>query len=294
MNNFIALYQKQLELQDCKFLLINHADATVAIVYSIIKPTGEHFILKICTRPNDYIHEVYFLNYLSTVLPVPRIIKVVEPETNLNGAILMECLPGTLLKKEDLTESLAYEIGSALARIHSNRAPLYGDFIHQKDGKLDPRPFFTLKFEEGLAECANNIPTILLQQCKDYFYKHLSSLDLIDGPCLVHRDFRSGNIMVNNGKLQGIIDWSSARASFAQEDFCTLEHEELLTNPILKKSFLAGYAAVRSVPNYDEMMPLLRLSRAIAVIGFTVKRGTWNNKNADVYQFNRHFLESFF
>jgi hypothetical protein len=40
-------------------------------------------------------------------------------------------------------------------------------------------------------------------------------------------------------------------------------------------------------------MSFLRLNRAITAIGFTVKRGTWDNTNARMYQFNRKFLEDF-
>jgi hypothetical protein len=41
-------------------------------------------------------------------------------------------------------------------------------------------------------------------------------------------------------------------------------------------------------------MPLIRLSRALDTMGFTLKRGTWDNKHARVYQFNRQFIEAFF
>ena len=41
-------------------------------------------------------------------------------------------------------------------------------------------------------------------------------------------------------------------------------------------------------------MPLLRLNRAIAVIGFTVKRNTWNTTDSRLYQFNRKFVDNFF
>ena len=39
----------------------------------------------------------------------------------------MEYLPGTLLKTEELTESLVFEIGRCLALIHLNRLEDYGD-----------------------------------------------------------------------------------------------------------------------------------------------------------------------
>jgi hypothetical protein len=98
--------------------------------------------------------------------------------------------------------------------------------------------------------------------------------------------------MANHGKLQGIIDWAGARASFAEEDFCSIEHGEWTNDVSFKKAFLAGYETIRPVPDYARLMPFLRLNKAIATIGFTVKRGTWNNTAARLYQYNRQVLEA--
>jgi Ser/Thr protein kinase RdoA (MazF antagonist) len=294
VDDFITLYQQRLNLQHATFSRIDHEDAMVAIVYKITQTTEPDLILKICTRPKDYLHEVYFLKHLVGIIPVPRILKVVEPKTDLHGAILMECLPGTLLKNTDLTGPLAYELGCCLARIHLNRVEGYGDLTQPQDLNPDPRVYFTLKFEEGFAECFNHLPKTLLDQCRHYYDTHVNLLLSADGPCMVHRDFRPGNILVDKGKLQGIIDWASGRASFAQEDFCLIERGEWSTDPAHKKSFLAGYASIRPVPDYTTMMPLLLLSKAFATVGFTVKQNTWNNIHARVYESNRRFLETFF
>lgn len=59
------------------------------------------------------------------------------------------------------------------------------------------------------------------------------------------------------------------------------------------RPFLEGYASIRSIPDYQELMPFLRLGKAIATIGFTVKQGTWASKHARIYHFSRQFLETF-
>lgn len=294
MDHLITLYQKRLDLKNSSFLRIDHDDAMVAVAYKITMGDGTEYILKICSRPNDYLREIYFLNHFAGHLPVPRIINVVEPEKDLHGAILMEYLPGRLLKMADFTDELSFKMGSLLARIHLNRATGYGDLIQPEALTSDPRLHFTLKFQEGIEECRNHLPQSLIEQCLLYYEANLHLLNAVDGPCPIHRDFRAGNIIVDHGKIRGIIDWSSGRASFAEEDFCPLEHGEWPSYPSSKKAFLSGYASIRPVPDYSAMMPFLRLNRAIATVGFTVKRGTWDNTNARVYEFNRRFLDSFF
>jgi len=101
-------------------------------------PDGRENILKICTRPNDYFCEVHFLKYFSEKIPVPKIIDSVMPESNIPGAILMECLQGNLLKASDLTDNLSYEIGSLLAKIHTNKAAGYGDLTQPHHLSADP------------------------------------------------------------------------------------------------------------------------------------------------------------
>jgi Ser/Thr protein kinase RdoA (MazF antagonist) len=289
----ISTYKQLLNLQNATFSRIDHEDAMVAVVYKIIQPSGKQLILKICDRPNDYLRELYFLKHFAGMLPVPQIIQTVESTEKIHGAILMEYLPGTLLRAEDLTESLAYEIGRCLAMIHLERLSGYGDPI-QGDLNLHPRVYFTSKFEEGLEECKPRLPVNLIEQCLAYYKANLDLLAAVDGPCMVHRDFRPGNLIVNDGKLQGIIDWAGARASFAEEDLCTLEHGEWSNNTHSIKPLLAGYASIRPVPDYIRLAPFLRLNKAIATIGFTVKRGTWASTASRLYQYNRQFLETFF
>lgn len=292
MKTSIEVYQNILHLQDANFIRIEHEEAMVALVYKIIQSDGMQLILKICERPKDYLREVYFLNYFAGKLPVPKVIQAVEPSEELCGAILLENLSGELLQASKITESLAFELGRNLAFIHLNHLHGYGDVI-QDNLSADPRKYFTFKFEEGMAECQHHLPLSLLNKCRSYYESHLDLLLSVDGPCIVHRDYRPGNLIVSEGRLQGIIDWSGARASFAEEDLCSLEHGEWGISLNDKKMFLAGYASVRPIPDYNHLISFLRLNKAIASIGFTVKRGTWKSRTARLYKYNRDFLDSF-
>ena len=80
-------------------------------------------------------------------------------------------------------------------------------------------------------------------------------------------------------------------SSFTEDDFYPIEHGEWGDFNGHKNVFLTGYSSVRKIPNYSTIMPLLRLNRAIAVIGFTVKRCTWDRVHARPYKFNRQYID---
>jgi aminoglycoside phosphotransferase (APT) family kinase protein len=206
----------------------------------------------------------------------------------------MEYLSGHLLKPSLITREIAFEIGKSLAIIHNNKTNGFGFLNKNLELISEPTSYFKDKFLESIDECKNHLPNVLITKCSNYFDKSLYLLEKVDGPCIIHRDFRPGNILVENNHLSGIIDWSSARAGFAEDDFCSIEHGEWEDFNNCKSNFLEGYSSIRNVPDYHKLIPLLRLSRAIAVIGFTVKRNTWNTTDSKLYQFNRNFLDNFF
>lgn len=290
----LNLYAREFNLDSPKFVRINHNDAIIAQVYQVLLPRQpSRFILKVCPQVEDYFREVFFLKKLYGSLRVPQIISKYDPSDGHFGAVLMQELAGELLKRDDWSDDLAFEIGCALAHIHDHQAEMYGDLANQKALIKSPNQYFNEKFEEELKECRGHLPESLIEKCASYLSKFQTHLANVDGPCLVHRDFRPGNILVYTGKLQGIIDWSGARAGFAEQDFCSLEHFQWIPSMEYKKVFLKGYSSIRPVPNYERLMPLLQVGRALAVIGYTVKSDTWNNRNASLYAFNRDFLEKF-
>jgi Ser/Thr protein kinase RdoA (MazF antagonist) len=290
----IAPYKEHLYLHDdARFIKIDHDEAMVATVYKVIPPNAPPLILKITQSPFDSSNEVYFLNYFAEHIPVPKVIGSLEPCKERFGAVLMEYVPGNLLTYETITKEIALEIGTSLAKIHEHKTHGFGYVNRPQALLLDRTVHFKEKFEEGIAECTGHLSEKLLAKCMDYFNNALHLLETVDGPCMIHRDFRPGNIIVNQNKLAGIIDWSSARASFAEDDCCAIEHEQWRDFNGYKSVFLDGYSRIRPIPNYGAIMPLLRLNRAIALIGFTVKKSTWNTLHARPYTVNKRFLDGF-
>lgn len=294
MDSLIAHFRQRLNIPDATFTLIEHENAMVAMVYRITGGDGQEFILKISPRVDDYKREKLLLNNFSGILPVPRLLKDLEPVGSYPGALLIELLPGTLLTKEAVNQEIAFDAGAILAKIHLLRAKGFGDPISPEALSQDPKDYFTKKFEEGLFECRGNVSEPLLQRCKTYFQEHLPLLDSADGPCIAHRDFRPGNIMVDDGKIAGVIDWAGGRASFAEEDFCSIENGSWGMNEKQKEAFYQGYQTVRPLPLIHKTLSLMQLSKAIATVGFTVKKGTWNTKNSGTYLHYLRWIELFF
>jgi len=291
--NDLNVYKKQFDLQSATFTHINHTDTIIAEVYKVITTDKKPFILKVCPRSDDYFREVYFLHQLKDCIPVPQIIATLAPSSDHFGAILMEYMEGELLKNEDWSNDLAFEIGVALAHLHNNRTDEYGDLTKPKTLVREPSLYFNEKFQEELDECKGHLSENLIEKCSAYLDRCQSLLEGVDGPCAVHRDFRPGNMIVWHGKLQGIIDWASARSGFAEQDFCSIEHFKWASDSKYKKILLDGYSSIRPVPNYQVVMPLLQLGRALAVIGYTVQSNTLDNRDWGLYTLNRKFLDSF-
>lgn len=290
--NLIDFYKQKFNLQDYKINKIEHENGLVAQVYKV-QLNDKYFILKI-DKLNNHLREIYFLEYFANKIPMPKIYNKFEDVQSQSGAILMEYLEGELLNIEQFNNQIAYQCGIILAQIHSNKMQYYGDIIDKDSFTDNPRKIFTQKFQEGLDECKNILPKELIEKSNKYFYKHINNLlNIADGPCIIHRDFRPGNIIVKNNQVQGIIDWASGRIGFAQEDFVAMEHTEWSINSSTKQSFLDGYTSIRPVPEFNNIMPLLRLNRTIATLGFIFKRNL-HKKSPKLYDYNYNFLKNFF
>lgn len=215
MDDLAVIYSELKDLQKAEFYKIDHEDTMIAQVYLVTKTSKDPLILKVHSRKEDFDREVYFLNYLKKTLPVPRILEVVKPKQDISGAILMEYIEGTLVHGSDWTEALAYDIGLQLAKLHLNRTAGYGDCTKPEDLTNDPIIYFNQKFNEELIEYPSHLPSDLIDRCRGYLESYRKQLYIVDGPCMVHRDFRPGNMIVFRGELKRIIDWASARSGFA-------------------------------------------------------------------------------
>jgi len=186
---------------------------------------------------------------------------------------VMERLPGVaaghrLTREPSLVpdgDALARELGANLARIHAIRPPCpgleapspsanhalatIGNYRAQLDRQHDAYP--TLEY--GLRWCERHAPAPI-------------------GVTLIHRDYRTGNYLVDNGRLSGVLDWEFAGFGDPREDlgwftarcwrFGGADREA--GGIAALEPFLRGYASVaghrisRSELDYWQLMAHLR------------------------------------
>jgi Ser/Thr protein kinase RdoA (MazF antagonist) len=306
MTDFVRVYREKLNLPDAHFEKIEHEQALVAIVYKVTLPDGTAYILKISPKEIHYQRELWGLQIFANILPVAKVIQTVPPSLGVYGAILMEILPGSLVTEQNLTQDVAVQLGAMLAKIHQVRTSGYGEIVQPETWILDPVQYVESNLIKRSAGCRPLVSQKLLDQVENYFEHHKELLKSVDGPCAVHWDFRAGNILIDHDRVGGILDWAGARSSFAQDDFvrffhngwpspCSVNPAENSAMPCAyAQAFLQGYASIRPVPKFGEMMPLLRMSTTLNTMDYLIKVGTAQGKDAWLFDYNHNFLKEFF
>lgn len=198
--------------------------------YWIILSDGREVILKISPPP-----DIKVLRYEKDVIRVEVDVLRLFKETgkfpvpavyssDFSGTIIssdyfiMEKLPGTAYSKikQSLTSSEREQIDLELGRI--NRAindiegMEFGLYIqHDKKRKRWSDAFMLMVDDILLDGLEQNVQLPLeYDQIRDVIISRLSVMDPVDKPCLVHWDLHDGNVIINDGKITGIIDCDRA------------------------------------------------------------------------------------
>lgn len=139
----------------------------------------------------------------------PEVVAELGPGDDLGIGFIMRCLPGTADPEVALSSppGLAADFARAMAGIHA-LSPKSLSFLP----KLDPA-----QGVEGLArqfeEAGGDRPVIALGLA--WLRDHLPPSA---PPVVVHGDFRIGNLMVDEGRLSGVLDWELAHLGDGHED----------------------------------------------------------------------------
>ncbi|WP_146003571.1 phosphotransferase family protein [Kineobactrum sediminis] len=193
-------------------------------------------------------------------VPVPTVLRVLGEDTDLGPGYIMsrepgEALPGRILADERYAgarEQLAYQCGETLARIHRVAADTVPAAVPNQ-----PLPE-RLAAQQALLDRYGNASPV-----------HQLALNwLLDNApeasrhCLLHGDFRNGNLLVDENGLVAVLDWELAHCGDPAEDLGYLcgnvwrfgRSDKPVGGFGDYASLLAGYRAVAGwAPDLDEI-----------------------------------------
>lgn len=183
--------------------------------YRIELADGEVYLLRLYAR-GSVTTEQYAMSFVQNVLPVPEVVFAGD------GWAVMRFLPGVPLQQ---VPEVAAEAGRALAQIAAVQFDQPGALI--PNNEPEPLPFNGL---EGFIQlCLDNpeaqqwLAPKLVRGVEGLLRQEASRFaELNQEARLVHGDFNSTNILVDNGKVSGVLDWEFAHAGTPYMDIGNL------------------------------------------------------------------------
>lgn len=246
-------------------------------VYILTLEDGKKVVLKIPFNSQKLEREKKALQLLHGNASVPEVIKYYDGDNVIPGALLISYIDGKSLTG-DVTEELAYQMGLMLAKIHNIQLTKYGKI--ETEGERDnPSIYFdNIKkmYNENQMFCKKIMNPRKLSICDEIFHYYFSKLPIPGDPCLIHSDYRIGNILVRGSEVVGIIDFEVANGGLPESDFPILESEVFNIHVGTKESLLEGYKSIRKLPDLDNTLPFYKFFTAFTRIGWCVKRSKTN------------------
>lgn len=254
--------------------MIDVPDSHSSQVVKLILATGENAILKIPYNRKKLLREFAVLNLLKDKIPVPKVLDFFDDGFDGNGALLLSYIDGESILGE-INKDIAYQMGELLGNLHRVNSDCFRD-IESNNAVLTGTDWWKIIFDwfqECIPLCEEALSKDFLYKCVDFFTEMYEGLPKPDGPCVVHRDYRPGNILVKDSKIVGLIDFESSRYGSADIDFTKIKLYVWDKNIETKEEFLKGYASVRNVPDIDKTLPFYLFYNAFGGVAWCVRRG---------------------
>jgi len=228
---------------------------------------NEKVVLKIPFNREKISREARALELLLSNPLVPNLLNVwYGDETNI-GALLMSYIEGKPMSLP-INDELSFEIGKALASIHKIRLEQF----ELDDNENDWWKSIRNRFKSWLIEIDGHIPLELKVKLEKFFELEMNRDHKVAGPCLVHFDYRPGNLLVENGKLVGVIDFETSRGGSAEIDFTKIAEYIWKVYPNMKNAFIRGYESIAELPDIEETLPLFSIHNAVGGLVWCVRR----------------------
>lgn len=163
----------------------------------------------------------------------------------------------------------------------------------QLSGIQDEFPDWSNFVERQFYSFAEDVKGVLdvssYRQAIEKFENMKLQLPSSDGPSFIHMDFRPANIIVDEDKVSGMIDFESVRFGSTEIDFTKLYRDFLSFNFCLYQSYQEGYNTLRPLIDLEVVLPFYQFTDAFNSIGWCKRRGI--EKNASFLEKNLSILK---
>lgn len=252
-------------------------DSHSSTVYKCALSNGENVFLKIPFTKLKFQRELEAYEILKGNVSIPEMIDYWSGDEECPGAFLLSELKGKPLTSK-ATQTIAYQVGLLHAQMHSIRPPAEKVLT----GIINEYPNWSNFVEQQFYSFAEDVRVILDEQLYkkaiEKFEEMKQQLPSPDGPSFLHMDFRPANIIVDNDKVLGMIDFESVRFGSTEIDFTKLYRDFLSFDVSLYKVYQEGYESIRPLIDLENVLPFYRFTDAFNSIGWCNRRGIEKNR----------------
>lgn len=251
-------------------------DSHSSTVYKCALSNGENVFLKIPFTKLKCQRELEAYEILKGSVSIPVMLDYYSGDEECPGAFLLSELKGKPLTSK-ATPTVAYQVGVLHAEMHSIHPPTELVLTGVKNEFPNWSNFVEHQFYSFAEDVRNILDEQLYKKAIEKFAEMKKQLPSPDGPSFVHMDFRPANIIVDNDKVSGMIDFESVRFGSTEIDFTKLYRDFLSFDVSLYNAYQEGYSSIRTLIDLENVLPFYRFTDAFNSIGWCKRRGIEKN-----------------
>lgn len=238
------------------------------------KDVGKRYTLKIFfSRDQNYKKDIKLLNMLKKEVPVQKVYKFDNAlEIGNREYAIYEYIEGktigqSLKEGYVIEEKFVREVAQALAKIHSYKFDKIGFLNEGLEVKEELLPL-NLWYEKFIGEKARKrLGNEIINKINFIVKKNEEQLVKLDRDArLVHGDFQGTNILINSGRLSGILDWEFAMSGHPLADIGQFFRYEEYFNKNLVEAFEDEYRKTSDYILSDNWYKISRLRDLTSLI----------------------------
>lgn len=257
---------------ELNMLSINEVvDSHSSTVYKCNLLNGENVFSKIPYTKLKYQRELAAYEILKDKVSIPKMLDYWPGDEECPGAFLLSELKGCPITNKALP-AVAFQVGFLHASMHQIQPSTTSQLTGIQNEFPEWSDFLERQFYSFAKDVKEVLDENLYSQAIEKFENMKLQLPPADGPSFIHMDFRPANIIVDEDRVSGMIDFESVRFGATEIDFTKLYRDFLCFDSTLYQSYQEGYNTIRPLIDLEVVLPFINLQMLlIALAGVNVE-----------------------